>query len=60
MQGPEGYSLRGLGISRTVSRMDAVQALRAVGHTDVFALPALTEEATDHTVVLLVYGNLES
>ena len=52
--------LRGLGVSRTVSRMDAVQALRAEGHTDVFAFPALTEEATDHTVVLLVYGNLES
>jgi len=40
--------------------MDAVQAWRAVGHTDGFALPALAEEATDRTGVLLVYGNLES
>ena len=59
MQGPEGYSLRGLGVSRAVSRMDAVQALRAAEHTGVLDLPALAE-VTDRTVVLLVYGNLES
>lgn len=40
--------------------MDAVQALRTVGHTGVFALPASEEEATNRTGVLLVYGNLES
>lgn len=59
MQGPEGGSLRGLGVSRAVSTMDAVQTLRAVGYTDVFALSALAE-VTNRTVVLLVYGKLES
>ena len=60
MQGLEGIILRGLGVSRAVSTMDAVQALRAVGHTDVFPLPALAEETAERTVVLLVYGKLES
>ncbi len=40
--------------------MNAVQALRAAGHTGVFTLPALAEKTTDHTVVLPVYGKLES